>query len=96
MIKRLDIIQWEMNDFVHKFLDYTIGNIFGKDITCREPVHRCDNYQPGILTEFGRVGIKVCVRARAYVYTHTHTQKYNLLFLGKYFFIIFSTSPVVF
>ncbi|XP_047346308.1 MICOS complex subunit MIC27 isoform X2 [Vespa velutina] len=47
-----------MNDFVHKFLDYTIGNIFGKDITCREPVHRCDNYQPGILTEFGRVGIK--------------------------------------
>ena len=48
-----------MNDFVHKVLDLTIGNLFGKDITCREPVHRCDNYQPGTLTEFGRTGVKV-------------------------------------
>ncbi|XP_076394747.1 MICOS complex subunit 26/27 isoform X2 [Megachile rotundata] len=48
-----------MNNYVHKFLESTIGNIFGKDITCREPVYRCDDYQPGVLVEFGRTGIKL-------------------------------------
>ncbi|XP_058802715.1 MICOS complex subunit MIC27 isoform X2 [Phymastichus coffea] len=48
-----------MRDYVHKFLDLTIGNIFGKDVTCREPIHRCDAYQPGVLVEFGRTGIKL-------------------------------------
>ncbi|XP_031778340.1 apolipoprotein O-like isoform X2 [Nasonia vitripennis] len=48
-----------MRDLVHKFLDLTIGNLFGKDITCREPIHRCDAYQPGVLVEFGRTGIKL-------------------------------------
>ncbi|KYQ56712.1 Apolipoprotein O-like protein [Trachymyrmex zeteki] len=47
-----------MNDAIHKILEFTIGNIFGKDITCREPVHRCDEYQPGSLVELGRTGIK--------------------------------------
>lgn len=50
-----------MNDIVHDFLETTIGNIFGKDITCREPVDRCDDYQPGSLIEFGRTGVKVCI-----------------------------------
>lgn len=48
-----------MNDVVHKILEFTIGNVFGKDITCREPVHHCDEYQPGSLVELGRTGIKV-------------------------------------
>ncbi|KOX75213.1 Apolipoprotein O-like [Melipona quadrifasciata] len=48
-----------MHDYVHRFLESTIGNIFGKDVTCREPVHRCDDYQPGVLIEFGRTGIKL-------------------------------------
>ena len=48
-----------MNNFIHKILDSTIGNIFGKDITCKEPVHRCDSYQPGTIVEFGRTGVKV-------------------------------------
>lgn len=48
-----------MRDLVHKFLDITIGNLFGKDVTCREPIHRCDAYQPGVLVEFGRTNIKV-------------------------------------
>ncbi|XP_043519571.1 MICOS complex subunit MIC27 isoform X1 [Frieseomelitta varia] len=48
-----------MHNYVHRFLESTIGNIFGKDITCREPVHRCDDYQPGVLVEFGRTGIKL-------------------------------------
>ncbi|KAJ8679785.1 hypothetical protein QAD02_015572, partial [Eretmocerus hayati] len=48
-----------MRDTVHKFLESTVGNIFGKDITCREPIHRCDAYQPGTLVEFGRTGIKL-------------------------------------
>ncbi|XP_034182890.1 MICOS complex subunit 26/27 isoform X3 [Osmia lignaria lignaria] len=48
-----------MHNYVHKFLESTIGNVFGKDITCREPVHRCDDYQPGVLVEFGRTGIKL-------------------------------------
>lgn len=48
-----------MNNVVHKILESTIGNVFGKDITCREPVHRCDDYQPGTLVELGRTGIKV-------------------------------------
>lgn len=51
-----------MNNYVHKFLESTVGSIFGKDVTCREPVHRCDDYQPGVLTEFGRTGIKVRVK----------------------------------
>lgn len=49
----------DMNDVIHKILEFTIGNVFGKDITCREPVHRCDEYQPGSLVELGRTGIKV-------------------------------------
>jgi len=48
-----------MNDVIHKILEFTIGNVFGRDITCREPVHRCDEYQPGSLVELGRTGIKV-------------------------------------
>ncbi|XP_020284011.1 MICOS complex subunit MIC27 isoform X2 [Pseudomyrmex gracilis] len=48
-----------MNDVVHKILEYTIGSVFGKDITCREPVDRCDDYQPGSLVELGRTGIKL-------------------------------------
>lgn len=48
-----------MNDVIHKILEFTIGNIFGKDITCREPVHHCDEYQPGSLVELGRTSIKV-------------------------------------
>jgi hypothetical protein len=48
-----------MTNLVHKILEATIGNLFGKDVTCREPVHRCDKYQPGILVEFGRTGINV-------------------------------------
>ncbi|KAK0098870.1 hypothetical protein PV326_000805 [Microctonus aethiopoides] len=40
--------------FVQTFLRFTIGNIFGKDITCREPVYPCDAYQPGPLVDFGR------------------------------------------
>lgn len=48
-----------MRDFVHKILDATVGNLFGKDITCREPIHRCDAYQPGALVEIGRTEIKV-------------------------------------
>jgi len=48
-----------MNDVIHKILEFTIGNVFGRDITCREPVHRCDEYQPGSLIELGRTGIKV-------------------------------------
>lgn len=48
-----------MNNIVHKILESTIGNVFGKDITCREPVHHCDDYQPGTLVELGRTGIKV-------------------------------------
>ncbi|XP_011708319.1 PREDICTED: uncharacterized protein LOC105463021 isoform X2 [Wasmannia auropunctata] len=47
-----------MNDVVHQILEFTIGNVFGRDITCREPVHRCDEYQPGSLVELGRTGIK--------------------------------------
>ncbi|XP_031367967.1 uncharacterized protein LOC102675653 isoform X2 [Apis dorsata] len=47
-----------MNNYVHRFLESTIGSLFGKDVTCREPVHRCDDYQPGVLVEFGRTGIK--------------------------------------
>ncbi|KAM0729182.1 MICOS complex subunit MIC27 [Formica fusca] len=47
-----------MNNVVHKILESTIGNVFGRDITCREPVHRCDDYQPGTLVELGRTGIK--------------------------------------
>ncbi|XP_067217349.1 MICOS complex subunit MIC27-like isoform X2 [Linepithema humile] len=47
-----------MNDVLHKILEFTIGNIFGRDITCREPVHHCDDYQPGSLVELGRTGIK--------------------------------------
>ena len=49
-----------MRDFVHKILEATIGNLFGKDVTCREPIHRCDAYQPGVLVEIGRTQIKVC------------------------------------
>ncbi|XP_017791116.1 PREDICTED: uncharacterized protein LOC108573235, partial [Habropoda laboriosa] len=45
--------------YVHQFLESTIGYMFGRDITCREPIHRCDDYQPGVLTEFGRTGIKL-------------------------------------
>lgn len=48
-----------MNNVVHKILEFTVGNVFGRDITCREPVHRCDDYQPGTLVELGRTGIKV-------------------------------------
>lgn len=48
-----------MANFVHSILELTVGNIFGKDITCREPVHRCDRYQPGVLVEFGRTLVKV-------------------------------------
>lgn len=51
-----------MNNYVHRFLESTIGSLFGKDVTCREPVHRCDDYQPGVLVEFGRTGIKVCIQ----------------------------------
>ncbi|KYM75466.1 Regulator of G-protein signaling 6 [Atta colombica] len=47
-----------MNDAIHRILEFTIGNIFGKDITCREPVHHCDEYQPGSLVELGRTIIK--------------------------------------
>ncbi|KAG5347045.1 MIC27 protein, partial [Acromyrmex charruanus] len=47
-----------MNDAIHKILEFTVGNVFGKDITCREPVHRCDEYQPGSLVELGRTSIK--------------------------------------
>ncbi|KAL6431402.1 hypothetical protein ACFW04_007201 [Cataglyphis niger] len=47
-----------MNNVVHKILESTVGNVFGRDITCREPVHRCDDYQPGTLVELGRTGIK--------------------------------------
>lgn len=53
-----------MHNYVHKFLESTIGNVFGKDITCREPVHRCDDYQPGVLVEFGRTGIKVGIQIK--------------------------------
>lgn len=52
----------DMNDVIHKILEFTVGNIFGKDITCREPVHRCDDYQPGSLVEIGRTGIKVWIK----------------------------------
>lgn len=48
-----------MNYIVHKILDLTVGNILGKDITCREPVHPCDAFQPGIMVEIGRTGINV-------------------------------------
>lgn len=58
-----------MNDIVHDILETTVGNIFGKDITCREPVHRCDDYQPGTLVEFGRTGVKVCVDNSLFDYT---------------------------
>lgn len=44
---------------LQRFLDFTIGNIFGKDITCREPVHPCDRYQPGNLVDIGRTTVKV-------------------------------------
>ncbi|XP_076378159.1 MICOS complex subunit 26/27 isoform X1 [Megalopta genalis] len=47
-----------MHNYVHKFLESTVGAIFGKDITCREPVHRCDDHQPGVIMEFGRTGVK--------------------------------------
>lgn len=43
-----------MTEIVHSILERTIGKIFGEDITCKEPVYRCDEYQPGILVEFGR------------------------------------------
>ena len=48
-----------MKNFVHKILDLTIGNTFGKDVTCREPIDPCDAYQPGSLVEIGRVGNNV-------------------------------------
>lgn len=56
-----------MRDFVHKFLELTIGNIFGKDVTCREPIHRCDAYQPGVMVEIGRTTIKVILNYRVEV-----------------------------
>lgn len=60
-----------MNNYVHRFLESTIGSLFGKDVTCREPVHRCDDYQPGVLVEFGRTGIKVCIQVIIFlVYCH--------------------------
>ena len=49
-----------MSNLAHIILESTIGNVFGKDITCREPVHRCDLYQPGIMIEIGRTNIRVC------------------------------------
>jgi len=56
----------DMNDAIHRILEFTIGNIFGKDITCREPVHRCDEYQPGSLVELGRTIIKVWKRYNSF------------------------------
>lgn len=55
-------VRHNMNDVVHKILDLTIGNLLGKDITCREPVDECDEYQPGTVVEFGRTGLKVFLR----------------------------------
>lgn len=48
-----------MDSTVHRILDFTIGNLFGRDITCREPVEPCDFYQPGVLVEIGRTAINV-------------------------------------
>lgn len=48
-----------MNKIVHCFLDITVGNLFGKDVTCREPVDPCDRFQPGTIVELGTTGILV-------------------------------------
>lgn len=48
-----------MANLVHWVLESTVGRVFGKDITCREPVHRCDPYQPGAITVVGETGVRV-------------------------------------
>lgn len=71
-----------MRDYVHAILDFTVGNIFGKDVTCREPIHRCDAYQPGVLVEFGRTGVKVCLQKKKIV---IFTENRRFLMCGTYF-----------
>lgn len=65
-----------MNDAIHKILEFTIGNVFGRDITCKEPVHRCDDYQPGSLVELGRTGIKVKINILNSFYKRHYCQNY--------------------
>ncbi len=76
----------DMNDAIHRILEFTIGNIFGKDITCREPVHHCDEYQPGSLVELGRTIIKVWKRYNSFftnLFSYFNVKIFIIVYIEK-------------